>query len=132
MPVRAHGSHPYVDATRGALSILRGPIVYCAEQQDNAGNLDDVLVSPADLARATTAALQLTDDGPADAVVVTVPAVLAQPEAPAAAALYPELGRGSDGGSGEPTREAVTLTLVPYYLWGNRDARAMRVWLRQN
>jgi DUF1680 family protein len=130
MPVRAHGSHPYLDATRGALSILRGPLVYCAEQQDNAGNLDDVLVSPADLARATTAAVQLTVDAPADAVVVTVPAVLAQSPAVTRAVLYPELG----GASAAPaqTGAATTLTLVPYYLWGNRDARAMRVWLRQN
>jgi DUF1680 family protein len=130
MPVRAHGSHPYVDATRGALSILRGPVVYCAEQQDNAVNLDDVLVSPAGLAAATTAAGQLTIETPADAIVVTVPAVTAPPAAASAATLYPELDGSADGpaGSGEPA----TLTLVPYYLWGNREATAMRVWLRRN
>jgi DUF1680 family protein len=130
MPVRAHGSHPYVDATRGALSILRGPVVYCAEQQDNPVDLDDVLVSPAAIAGATTAAVQLTDQTPADAIVVTVPAVTAPLAASAATVLYPEL----DGASPAPARtgEATRLTLVPYYLWGNRDARAMRVWLRQN
>jgi DUF1680 family protein len=128
MPVRAHGSHPYVDATRGELSILRGPVVYCAEQQDNTVNLDDVLVSPADLRGATTAAVQLTQDTPADTIVVTVPAETAP--AAAAAVLYPEL----DDTAAAPARagEATHLTLVPYYLWGNRDARAMRVWLRQH
>jgi DUF1680 family protein len=130
MPVRAHGSHPYVDATRGALSILRGPVVYCAEQQDNAVNLDDVLVSPAGLATATTAAGHLTIETPADAIVVTVPAVTAPPAAASAATLYPELdgSAGGPAGGGEPA----TLTLVPYYLWGNREATAMRVWLRRN
>jgi DUF1680 family protein len=128
MPVRAHGSHPYLDATRGALSILRGPVVYCAEQQDNAANLDDVLVSPAALTGATTAAVQLTDETPADAVVLTVPATTAPPFV--ATALYPELG--AVAAEPAPTGEETTLTLVPYYLWGNREARAMRVWLRQN
>ena len=127
MPVRAHGSHPYVDATRGAISIARGPLVYCAEQQDNAENLDDLLVSPADLAAATIAAVQLGEDSPTDSILVTVPAVHAEPAV--AAALYPELGAAS----GQPTHpgDPAQLTLVPYYLWGNRDARAMRVWLRQ-
>lgn len=130
MPVRAHGSHPYVDATRGAISIARGPLVYCAEQQDNAENLDDLLVSPADLAAATTAAVQLSEDSPTDSILVTVPAVHAPPvTAGPSAALYPELVATNDRPAhpGDPAQ----LTLVPYYLWGNRDARAMRVWLRQ-
>jgi DUF1680 family protein len=97
MPVRAHGSHPHVDATRGAISIARGPIVYCAEQQDNTENLDDLLVSPADLPRATTAAVQLSPDTPTDSIVVTIPVVHAEPVV--AAALYPELGAAS----GRPT-----------------------------
>jgi DUF1680 family protein len=131
MPVRAHGSHPYVDATRGAVSIARGPIVYCAEQQDNTVNLDDLLVAPADLSQATTATGQLSGDCPPDAILVTVPAVHAPP-APAGtpAVLYPELGASSVS-TAAPT-DAATLTLVPYYLWGNRQARAMRVWLRQH
>jgi len=127
MPVRAHGSHPHVDATRGAISIARGPIVYCAEQQDNTENLDDLLVAPADLHRATTATVQLSPDTPPDSIVVTIPVVHTEPAV--AAALYPELGAAS----GRPTHpgDPAQLTLVPYYLWGNRDARAMRVWLRQ-
>jgi DUF1680 family protein len=28
--------------------------------------------------------------------------------------------------------EAVQARLVPYFLWGNREAAAMRVWLRQS
>ena len=131
MPVRAHGSHPYVDATRGALSIARGPLVYCAEQQDNTVNLDDITVSPANLDRATTAEVQLTIDTPADSILLTVPAVRTAATSPAArVALYPEL----DGKAAESAGrvEPATLTLVPYYLWGNRDARAMRVWIRQH
>jgi DUF1680 family protein len=133
MPVRAHGSHPYVDATRGAISIARGPLVYCAEQQDNAENLDDLLVSPADVAAATTAAVQLGEDSPTDSILVTVPAVHTPPvTAGPSAALYPELVATNDRPAhpahpGDPAQ----LTLVPYYLWGNREARAMRVWLRQ-
>ncbi|MFT2817297.1 glycoside hydrolase family 127 protein [Leifsonia sp. A12D58] len=130
MPVRAHGSHPYVDATRGSLSVARGPIVYCAEQQDNEVNLDDLIVSAADVHAATTSRVQLTTDTPADSVLVTIPALNVPPTSPGETApLYPELGTPSR--TVAPQGTAATVNLVPYYLWGNRDARAMRVWLRQ-
>ena len=45
MPVRAHGSHPYLDATRGAVGVARGPLVYCVEQQDCPVPVDDLVVS---------------------------------------------------------------------------------------
>jgi DUF1680 family protein len=125
MPVRAHGSHPHVDATRGSLALARGPLVYCAEQQDNEGDLDDVVVTAADAARATLAEARLTPEG-TESVILTVPAGIAPPPAPV---LYPELGSASADTPG--TAEHSTVTLVPYYLWGNREPGAMRVWLRQ-
>jgi hypothetical protein len=30
------------------------------------------------------------------------------------------------------TSPAVPVSLVPYFLWGNREPAAMRVWLRQS
>ncbi|MFD3445850.1 glycoside hydrolase family 127 protein [Microbacteriaceae bacterium 4G12] len=132
MPVRAHGSHPHVDATRGALALARGPLVYCAEQQDNAGDLDDLSVTAADVAGATLAEARLTPESPAESVVLTVPARIAPPPAPA---LYPELGSASVDSTASASASATersSVTLVPYYLWGNREPGAMRVWLRQH
>ena len=30
-----------------------------------------------------------------------------------------------------PKEEAVTLQVIPYYLWGNRGLGEMRVWIRR-
>ena len=45
MAPRAHGSHPYLDATRGAIAVARGPLVYCVEQQDVEASVDDLLLT---------------------------------------------------------------------------------------
>ncbi len=42
MPVRGHLSHPHLDATRGAVGVARGPLVYCVEQQDSPVSVDDL------------------------------------------------------------------------------------------
>jgi uncharacterized protein len=36
----------------------------------------------------------------------------------------------SDSSSPESDASGLTLTAIPYYLWGNRNEGAMRVWLR--
>jgi DUF1680 family protein len=95
MPVRCHGSHPYLDATRGALAIARGPLIYCAEQQDSDANIDDLVLTAADMAGAS-------------------------------AGLYPELPEDA-GPEGTPAQAV----LIPCFLWANRGANAMRVWLRR-
>ncbi|AQZ61208.1 unnamed protein product [[Actinomadura] parvosata subsp. kistnae] len=116
MPVRAHGSHPYLDATRGAVSLARGPLVYCVEQQDSPdAAVDDLVIGAPEIVNANTGRRD-------DAVVLTVTAVAAPPPS---AELYPEL----------PLEQAlpettVTATFVPYFLWGNRGPEAMRVWVR--
>lgn len=126
MPVRAHTSHPYVDATRGALSIARGPLVYCAEQQDNDANIDDLIVEAGDIPAASISTRQLSTHAPADSTVITLPAIAA----PASdMPLYPEIDASTSSVAG--SGHAASVTLVPYFLWGNREAEAMRVWLRR-
>ncbi|NIK60720.1 glycoside hydrolase family 127 protein [Kribbella shirazensis] len=116
MAPRAHGSHPYLDATRGAIAVARGPLVYCVEQQDADAPVDDLLVSPAAVAKATT---RQHDDH----VVLDLTAGVAPAPPPE---LYPVI---TEQGAETAIRE-VPVTLVPYFLWGNRQALAMRVWLR--
>ncbi|TDW23588.1 hypothetical protein EV650_2442 [Kribbella kalugense] len=116
MAPRAHGSHPYLDATRGAIAVARGPLVYCVEQQDVEVPVDDLLLT----ARAVSAAIARQQD---DLLVLELTGGVAP--APANE-LYPVIT--------EQTRESaigeVPVTLVPYFRWGNRQALAMRVWLR--
>jgi len=116
MAPRAHGSHPYLDATRGAIAVARGPVVYCVEQQDSPAPVDDLLLSvPA--VQAATARRQ-------DDHVVLELIAAAAPAPPSE--LYPVL----TGRVEEPVGSPVPVTFVPYFLWGNREALAMRVWLR--
>jgi DUF1680 family protein len=121
MPARAHGSHPYLDATRGAIAVARGPLVYCLEQQDAPAPVDDLLLDPASVVAAQTTKSPIAPNAIALAVTAGV-------AAPAPNDLYPVLREKPAVSS--PDSE-VTATFVPYFLWGNRRAQAMRVWLRQ-
>jgi DUF1680 family protein len=122
MPPRAHGSHPYLDATRGSVAVARGPLVYCVEQQDAEVAVDDLILDPAEVAKAQAVSAAVVDGVP-DSVVLQVTAGTATP---ATHELYPVLtGSSADRGTASP------VTLIPYFLWGNRAVGAMRVWLRQ-
>ncbi len=116
MAPRAHGSHPYLDATRGAIAVARGPLVYCVEQQDSQAPVDDLLVTPTSVAKATA---RRQDDH----LVLELTAGVAPVPPPE---LYPVLTEQTPGSA----IDEVPVTFVPYFLWGNRQALAMRVWLR--
>ncbi|GAA1846689.1 glycoside hydrolase family 127 protein [Agromyces salentinus] len=126
MPVRAHGADPRVDGLRASLALARGPVVYCAEQGDNVADLDLVLVSPVDVPAARAEARRVTPNSEPGTRVVTLDAGVAPLPT---GGLYPELvaDRVTDAAASGTT----TVTLVPYHLWGNRGAAAMRVWLRR-
>ncbi|MBF4623374.1 glycoside hydrolase family 127 protein [Clavibacter sp. VKM Ac-2872] len=133
MPVRALGSHPHLDATRGSLAVARGPIVFAVEQEDAGAPVDDLLLDPRDLAAARTVPLPLAAPwGPASdaadpasgvALAVRLRRALQAPDE-----LYPEVvpGTTAPAASADP----VDAVLVPYALWGNRAPGAMRVWIR--
>ncbi|TDU87234.1 hypothetical protein EV138_0752 [Kribbella voronezhensis] len=125
MTPRAHGSHPYLDATRGAVAVARGPLVYCLEQQDAAAPVDDLLIGPTQVAEARVVPVEVVAGTPGQVVLDVTAGVAPTP----ADELYPVLtGRSADEG---PAGSAQA-RLVPYFLWGNREAAAMRVWFRQS
>ena len=117
MAPRAHGSHPYLDATRGAIAVARGPLVYCVEQQDATAPVDDLLLTPT----AVSKAIARRQD---DYLVLELTAGVAPAPPPE---LYPVITEQQTPGS---AIDEVPVTFVPYFLWGNRQALAMRVWLR--
>jgi len=126
MPVRLHGAHPSVDALRGAVAVVRGPVVYCAEQQDQDADLDRIVVRPDEVRAAGAEITSVTWDAePATAVVrIRVDAAVAPvPDRP----LYPQLPIPPI----VPVDMGTTaLSLIPYRVWGNRGSHAMRVWFR--
>lgn len=104
--------------------MARGPLVYCVEQQDAPAPVDDLLLSPA----AVHAATMREQD---EHLVLDLTAKVAHPPA---AELYPVISeQTTQQPIQQPAESAVgevPVTLVPYFLWGNRQALAMRVWLR--
>ncbi|MEV7628338.1 beta-L-arabinofuranosidase domain-containing protein [Actinoplanes sp. NPDC089786] len=96
-----------VDAVRGCVAVLRGPLVYCIEQADLPGGVlvEQIRLDPAAPISVEGDRLRLTGR---------------------AAALNTELySAAGDGEAGEP----ITFTAIPYHSWANRGPGAMRVWI---
>lgn len=114
MAVRALRAHPQVSADVGRVAIARGPLVYCAEEVDNAAGLQSLVV--ADTAAASTHALASLPG----AIAIDLPA-------------QRERWADWDGklyDTRPPTMEDTTVRLVPYHLWDNRAPGQMQVWMR--
>ena len=121
IPVRLIEAHPHVDAASGRVAVMRGPILYCAEQADNPGfDLRD-----ARLVADTEIRVQ-TGSGPLDGLpTLRAEAMVETPDAGWNGLLYrtrqrtdPALARNA------------SLTLIPYFAWANRDPGRMIVWMR--
>lgn len=115
MPVRAVTGHAHLDAVRGAAAVLRGPVVYCIEQQDSPAPVDDLVLAARDLSR-----IAVDHNHPWHVLrgdLAVVPPVDDDPYPPLTAAPAVSTDRAQ-------------VTFVPYALWGNREVGAMRVFLR--
>lgn len=113
MPVRLVRAHPKVDAVRGCVALMRGPLVYSIEQADlpEGAVLEDILLN-------TGAAVNVIDSVP-----VTLAAEGLRPAADRPADLY-----GSYASPPDPLAR-MALTAIPYFHWGNREPGPMRVWI---
>lgn len=118
MPPRLVAPHPRIDAVRGCVSLARGPLVYAFEQVDLPPGtvLEDVALDPA-------VPVRLRHDHHESAIPL----------------LLDGCGRDQPGEStplyhphhlsGAAPSTPITLTAVPYFLWGNRRPGPMRVWI---
>ena len=99
MPVRRVRAHPNVEADRDRVALMRGPILHCFEAADNPF---DVLK----LSLPKGASLKVEHQ---DALLGGVTVFH---------------GQGLIEG-----KTAVNMTAIPYYVWSNRQAGAMTVWV---
>ena len=117
MPVRLVYANPRVREDVGKGAIMRGPLVYCAEQVDNGAFLHELLVDPqaeflteydpdllGGVVRITSGGLRVSEDGWEDA-------------------LYLD--------DAEYALDEQELVFVPYYAWGNRGLGEMAVWMHE-
>jgi hypothetical protein len=99
MPARRVQAHPAIEADRGRVALMRGPLVYCLEAADH----------PFDIT-----AFELLASGP----------VKADQQALLLGGVTVLKGQGSAGEG-----KAVDFTAVPYYAWANRGPGPMLVWI---
>jgi DUF1680 family protein len=107
MEVRRVHANPLVKDDLGKVALQRGPIIYCAEWQDNNGKASNIIVP----AGATfTAGYQ---PGLLNGVTTLT-------------AIVPVVQLDASGTS--VSTASRTLTAIPYYAWANRGKGEMTVW----
>lgn len=107
MPVRYNRAIEQVVADRGRVSITRGPLVYCAEGVDNDNRLPNVFIT-----EMTAVADHSTYT---EGVMNGIPKVTlsAWEKSPAG-------------------NQPISLVLLPYYAWNNRNDGSMMVWFPES
>ena len=114
---------PRVDSVRGCVAIQRGPIVYCLEAQDQPQGVDllDLKIDPQE---------ELTSRWQADLLsgVMTIEGRGCQENRSdwANNVLYRHLVLENQNGS---ALQEMKWRAIPYYAWGNRGLKSMRVWI---
>jgi DUF1680 family protein len=121
MPVRRVECHPYVTENTGRVALMRGPLLYCAEQVDNPGvELRDLVLDSKEPATCLERHLL------GGVTVLQAEARLATPGNGWEDRLYRTVRPHEEDTQTHSTR----VTAVPYYAWANREPGAMCVWLR--
>ncbi len=115
MEVQRLAGHPKVLPTQGKVAVRRGPLIYSFEQADNRVALDTVV-----LPQNATFKTQFDPDLAGGVVKLTTEG-LTHKSADWTGRLYQPL----DVSPATP----VTLTAVPYAVWGNRGLGQMIVWI---
>ena len=112
-----YSANPRVTEDCGRVAVVRGPLVYCAEQADNGELLHDFRVN-------TALGCSLKEEKILGGITtLTVHGTRSAAKAWKDHALY----RPTE----EAIREEATLKLIPYFLWNNRGEGEMNVWMLQ-
>jgi hypothetical protein len=113
--------NPRIDAVRGCIALERGPIVYCFEAIDLPEGVDILDV-------AFVAEPELEDSGPVEPLAgvpgLSVTGAVNDLDGWKAIEYHDVRASPAARPSGP-----VRLHAVPYFVWGNRGAGAMRVWV---
>lgn len=117
MEVKYYQADERVRETIGKVAVMRGPVVYCAEEADNGSDMHLFKLIPGEPAKEGT----VTIEGQEFPTVI-VKAKKQVKEAPFVN-LYQEYKK--------ERYEETRLTLVPYYAWANRGENEMMVWMRK-
>lgn len=117
MPAERVFAHPGIEADIGKIALRRGPLIYCLEQVDNPQTNMNLIRLPRS-AKIEQAVANGLFEGIAALTATGRSVSVSRWEG----ALY------SDS---PPAEEDVMVTAIPYYLWANREAGPMRVWIEE-
>lgn len=117
MPVQVICSNPMVRENIGKVAVMRGPIVYCLEQEDNGAYLQRIRLPKAPLFD-----YNYEEDLLSGIVKLSSNGFILDEKGWENGSLY--------GLYKEDTYLDKTLTWVPYYAWANRTCGEMTVWVK--
>jgi len=119
MPVNFIRSNPHVRENIGKVACLRGPVVYCAEEEDNGPELFRLRIGkPKDIV--TKHEKELLEN------VTTISFTVKREKDWNEDDLY-RLNETLN----EISTEEKRITLIPYYAWANRKTGEMMVWINE-
>lgn len=113
MEVRNLYGNPKVTETLGKTAVSRGPVIYCAEEHDNGAELATIALTGKEYRMIRSDELLKG--------VVYLKTAGEKTVTGDADSLY---------GYVQPERKETELTLIPYFLWGNRGYGELAVWFR--
>lgn len=105
-------ANPWIEADRGMVAVMRGPVVYCAEGLDNTDALDELYMDP----KGGAITEQFEPELLGGVITLNVPAKYRQQRHDT---LYYEL---------QTDERAASIKMIPYYTWANREESDMSVW----
>jgi DUF1680 family protein len=117
MPIARLFANPQVRQDIGRVALSRGPLIYCVEETDNAGQLHRIALP-------RTARIEAHEAPNLLGGVVTLSAVASK-----------EATENWDSGlyrTDPPAVSETKITAVPYFAWDNREPGEMLVWLRSS
>lgn len=115
MRVEKNYANPNVKSDLGRVALTRGPLVYCLEEIDNGKGLTKIGIKE-------HAGYQLAADGMESGEVDIITQGTIADDSGWGESLYRF--------DGPPNLNEITLKFVPYYLWNNRGAGEMIVWIK--
>ena len=107
MPVSLIASHKRVHENAGRIAVMRGPVVYCAEEIDNGKDIKSVYID-------------INTEFKIDDVNFMLPTVKTK--------AFRDRQTESLYYLAEDSYEEFDLTLIPYYAFANRGTTGMQVW----
>jgi uncharacterized protein len=117
---------PNIEATRGRVAVQRGPLVYCMESidQSKAASLDNFLLK-LDTSGTPEFNEQFDHQLLGGVVSINMRGILDEARVPAEQKTTYSAMKATDASTPKP----VTIKLIPYYTFANRQESAMQVWL---